>query len=268
MILLHASHVVLILAAVSGVVHLVTTRPVFRKAMKALAALFLLVQFGFLIQLAVTIPKCILLHPWGVLSVMIMFGVSISWWMTRREGSPRIVTAVLALFAVTAGMAHLLVPESEGVFTPLGWELAFHIFFVTLGTSVLGLGFIAGILVFLRGRELKHSGWAKKDEVVWPSLTSLDRLFIRSLGAGVAMLAVGMVLGALSVSAAEGAVWFRDPRILLTLVACVLYAAVWALRKKQGFSTKPVVALATIGFALIMIGFLLSGIAGMGVHKF
>jgi ABC-type uncharacterized transport system permease subunit len=244
-------------------------RPLLLKACHYLAAAAVVVELAWLMQCGMRFHYCILLDPWGVLGMLAIAMIIGGSAADLRYDSPRIMVGTLALASLLLGAGYFLFPAPGSASMPMHWLLAFHIFTVSLGISILGVGFVTGVLILLRSRLLKSNWWGTGDGARWPSLTALDRLFVKSLGVGTALMALGIVLGiAYAPEASLKAPWYDDLKVLFTLASIVLYSVVLIMRRRQGFCTTPVVGLSTVGFAFIFFGLLVSGLFNIGFHKF
>jgi ABC-type uncharacterized transport system permease subunit len=258
-----------ILGAATGIFYLAAKRERILVSCKAFCAAALAAQLGWLVQAGFTIPYCALLDPWGVMAVVTIAGIATSWWAGRRYHSPRLFIGVLALLSLAIGIGRVFLPEPGSSSVTIGWRLAFHVLTVILGYSILAVGCVTGVLILLRSRILKSTKWMTVSEIPWPSLTALDRLFVRSIGLGILLMAIGIFMGMAGVHnlSAQGP-WYADTKVLLTFLSFILYGIVWYLRSKQGFSTTFVVGLSTLGFVSIFLGFLVSSLFDRGFHQF
>jgi ABC-type uncharacterized transport system permease subunit len=269
MTLLPFTYIAVFSATLAGAVYIVAKKPAALKACTYLAAAAAAVELAWLIEAGMKYHYCVLLDPWGVSGVLTMALIIGGTAAYLRYDSPRIMVGTLALASLLISLGHFIFPPPGLSSMPMHWLLAFHIFTVSLGISVLGVGFVIGVLILLRSRLLKSNWWGTGDGARWPSLTTMDRMFVKTLGWGIGLMTVGICLGmAYAPEASLRAPWYDDPKVILTLAAIVLYAVVLLLRRRQGFCTTPVVGLSTLGFAFIFIGLLISGLFNIGFHKF
>ncbi|HUT53684.1 MAG TPA: cytochrome c biogenesis protein CcsA [bacterium] len=256
-------------ATLAGAAYIVTKRPAVLKASTYLAAAAVVVELAWLMQAGMKFHYCVLLDPWGVAGVLTMALIIGGVAANLRYDSPRIMVGTLALASLLLSLGYFIFPAPGRASMPMHWLLAFHIFIVSLGISVLGVGFVIGVLILLRSRLLKSDWWGTGDGARWPSLTTLDRMFVKTLGWGIAIMTAGIILGiAYSSEASLKAPWYDDLKVILTFASIILYSVVLVLRRRQGFCTMPVVGLSTLGFAFIFIGLLISGLFNIGFHKF
>jgi ABC-type uncharacterized transport system permease subunit len=258
-----------ILGAATGIFYLAAKRERILVLCRGFCAAALAAQLVWLIQAGFTIPYCALLDPWGVMAVVTIAGISTSWWAGRRYHSPRLFIGVLALLSLALGIGRAFLPEQGSSSSVIGWRLAFHVLTVILGYSILAVGCVTGVLILLRSRILKSTKWMNVSEIPWPSLIALDRIFVRSIGLGILLMAIGIFMGMAGIHdiSREGP-WYADTKVLLTFLSFILYGAVWYMRRRQGFSTALVVGVSTLGFVFIFVGLLVSGLFEKGFHQF
>lgn len=253
----------------TGLVYLATRRRQALLASEALAALAVASQIAWIAMIGITLRYCILLDPWGVMSMLTIFGIAASWWGSRRFSSPRLLIAGLALLFAANVAGHLVLPDPGASTAKIGWLLSFHILLVTIGFVLLALGCVSGILILLRSLILKSARWATRPDIPWPALTTMDRFFVSSVGWGVLLFSAGIILGAAAVPGSSIKVaWYADPKVVLTVLGWALFTGVWLMRRRQGFCTSRVVGLATLGFIFMLLGFFADSLLAMGFHEF
>ena len=267
--LLSGAHLAVLSAAAAGFLYLGKQWRFFLRACQVLSIVAVAAPLAWLFQQGYITHACPLVSPWGVLMTFTGIGIVGAWAASWRYQSPRILIAVLALLSLALIVAMAGFPPPGHSPLPKSVILPFHIFMVTVGIVAMTLAFVAGLLIILRSRDLKTAAGFDQDQAHWPSLTALDRLFVRGLGLGPLFLMAGIFLG---VESRPGWVlpesWWYDPKVILTSASLLLYAAVWGLRRKQGFTTPMVVGLSSLGFVLIFIGLLASSLFTLGFHKF
>jgi ABC-type uncharacterized transport system permease subunit len=272
MALLVVSQIAVFAAGVIGLIYAVLKRPplltVFRGASLAAA----LLQGGWLIAEGAKFHYCPLLDPWGLLAFITGAAIIAGWAAERSWQSPHLLVAVLAFSIVAIITGHAFFPPPGVSPMPMSWVLAFHIFLNIIGIIGMAIAFIAGLLFILRSRALKSGGAFSDGDFPWPSLTALDRLFVRSLGFGLFFLTFGVLLGVTMGPSINPAIanwpWWLDPKVIFTIAGLLLFILVWGIRRRQGFCTPQVVALSSLGFILIFSGLFISSLFATRFHKF
>jgi ABC-type transport system involved in cytochrome c biogenesis permease subunit len=272
MALLAVSQLAVLAAAFVGIAYAVFKRPPLHTALRGVSIGAALAQAAWLFAEGAKFHYCPLLDPWGLLAFLTGSAIVAGVAAERSWRSPQFLIAilVLSLVAVAAGLAFF--PEPGVSAMPMKMVLAFHIFLNIIGIMAMALAFIAGILFSFRSRSLKNSTALDHETFRWPSLTALDRFFVRSLGFGLFFLTFGVLLGVgmgpTSLPEAVTGPWYFDPKVLFTCAGLILFAIVWAIRRRQGFCTPQVVALSSLGFILIFSGLFISSLFATHFHKF
>lgn len=171
-------------------------------------------------------------------------------------------------------LAVFLVPVGTGLFVvaqlvPAGlrvaalrtmgpsWWLPLHVGLVLAAATgfFVELGVLSAHEAVRRRLKQKRFGGLHR----LPSLETLARMQVRALAFGLACLLLGLAAGA--AWAAEGmrhSEWITDPKVLLSSLTWLVYAAALGLRVQQGRISAGVRALSLLGFALLifsLVGF-------------
>ncbi len=261
------THLFIVAGAVAGVLYLKTNRAGWHRLFAATAWGAIASQSGWLAAAGFEYPYCVLLDAWGMMAFVVLMGIGVPLWAEHRYHMPRLPIATLVLLFTAIVVGRLVFPPA-GTSVSAGsvdTVLSVHIFLVVVGYATLLVGCVTGILFLIRSHTLKGGDLIEPD-VPWPSLTAIDGLFVRSTGWGILILVAGIVFGATAIpeSAASGESWYADPKILLTTIGFLVYGAVLLIRKRQGFCSRIVVGLGTVGFICILLGFFAAGILNSG----
>jgi len=264
-----ATEIIIALAAAAGILHLAKGSRSALKAAQLLAVLAVLIQLGWLFEQSRAFRQCPMVEPWGVMAVVAIALIAIAGRVSLRYKFPAALTGVLLLLFIAFILGEVFFPPPGRSPVRISWMLGFHILAAAIGFSVLALGCVSGILILIRSRNLKSVRWSAESNAMWPSLTELDKIFFRTVGLGILLLSLGIILGAVLVPEAhlKGS-WYLDPKAILSAAGWLLYGWVWVMRKRRGFSSRPIVAAATIGYILVLLGFFLSGYIATGFHRF
>lgn len=128
-----------------------------------------------------------------------------------------------------------------------------HMVFAFLAFSIFFLCFIMGILFLFQEYQLKHKRILAEK---LPSLEVLDKLHLRALTVGFALLTLGIISGSAWAKSVKGVYFFDDPRQLWTLIAWLLYAIFFQLRFTAAWRGKRSIFLSLLGFVVILFTFL------------
>ncbi len=99
---------------------------------------------------------------------------------------------------------------------------AVHAAMTIIGYTALSLSAIYAVLYLIQHHKMKR----KKFDVLsmqLPPLTCLERMSIRSVSIGIAMMGVGILLGHLQALMVLGNFWMADPKIIITDLIFLFY---------------------------------------------
>ncbi len=125
-----------------------------------------------------------------------------------------------------------------------------HVLLSSAGLALLGLSGLAGVLYLIEHRRLK----ARRPidpRFPLPSLEALDRVNAVSLGAGFALLTLGVATGMLWVEVVKGTWWTGSTHETWTSIAWGVYAVLAAARFGASQGSRQAAASAVGGFAFL-----------------
>ena len=127
-----------------------------------------------------------------------------------------------------------------------------HMLCSFLSYAAFLIAFIAGMLFLAQEHQLKHKqmGWLFHR---LPSLDVLDRINFVAIGAGFALLTVGLGYGVLETKLLLGRWWTGDSKVYLTVVLWSSYLALWLLRLRATLRGHRVALLSALGFCLVVL---------------
>ncbi len=260
---------VIFLAGLTGILFLIRKQSSVFLVSRILSVAAMLSQAAWLIYAGFSFPYSVLLDPWGVMAVFIIAVIAMSFWAGKKYQTPQVLIGALVLLSLAIILGRVFFPAPGNLPIKITMKLALHILFTSAGFAILAVGCVVGILILLRTRILKSMDWAFKPEIPWPSLTALDNLFFKTLGLGILLLSVGIGLGAWLLPGMNlKGTWYEDPKVLLSSLGWGLYGWVWVSRRRQGFYSWTIVAIATLGYIFILLGFFLSNFIATGFHRF
>lgn len=188
------------------------------------------------------------------LSLVLVF-LLVSW----QDGLSRlgIMVSPVALGIFVMGMvARPGLPNPEVVGAT--YRTGLHVVLLSLGYGGLTVCFICGVYYLWTDRLLK-ANQVGEQLVRAPSLEDIDQGLIRSLGWGLGFLLLGLGVGAVHAYMTPDLGWqlFRDPNVLGTVLAALLFGIIYVLRLKSLFTNRRIVHLSITGFVLIGLMFFL-----------
>ena len=193
----------------------------------------------------------------GVLALAVVLGREI-WGRRPRMG---------ALRRLLLGLAVLLLAIASVAPSPTGEPLRFspffllHIGLVLTGFAGFALTFSMSALYLIVRRRLKAKRLSDIGRL--PSLDTLDRLIVRTMGFGFAMLSAGMGVGFTWALTQDVDLQRGDFTAMLTVLVWAWYAAGLAARALVGWRGRVVAIFGVGGFAVFLVittvGLLVSG---------
>jgi len=185
-----------------------------------------------------------------------------------------ILIATLPLAVTTSLLALALtgIPESRQDALPVHassslW-VSLHVA-TALGSYIaFALAFVSSILYLIAQRQLKDHAAASTLGLI-PPLETVARITRRAIGAGVVLLAGGLLVGYLQARTAYGLEkwWRNDPKIYLTTATLAAYLIILIMSGRPTFKGRRTALASVAGFFLVMATFWAS-VFWSGFHRF
>ncbi len=131
-----------------------------------------------------------------------------------------------------------------------GWIFV-HIILLLAAYSALTISLLASLLYLIQERRLKR----KQVDGIFrhlPPLETIDQIASKTLVVGFPCMTLGLLAGALIAQQSVGAIYFLDPKVLLSIGMWVLYVWMLYVRKHTGLRGKRAVYLSTLIFLLAL----------------
>jgi ABC-type uncharacterized transport system permease subunit len=164
-----------------------------------------------------------------------------------RTASPGIAVFPLAFVLTLSAQSY---SEPSSVVPPQfssGW-IYMHIALIMVGYSALIISFVASILYLIQERNLKAKGvagfWSRL-----PALATIDEIGYRVLIFGFPFMTFGLIAGSILAEAKFGAEYFKDPKVLLSILMWVVYTVLLYTRWSAGWRGRRAAYLAACAFA-------------------
>jgi len=190
-------------------------------------------------------------------------------WMKKWTS---LVVATLPLSVVTTllALALTLVPETTAQPTPATGSVwtSLHVSTALGSYGAFAIAFVSAILYLIAQRQLKdHTAAAMLG--LTPALETVSRVTRRSIAAGIALLAGGLIVGYLQARSLYGHThwWRNDPKIYLTSFTLAAYVAILLLSFRPTFKGRRTALATAAGFLLVMVTFWAS-VFWSGFHRF
>lgn len=194
--------------------------------------------------------------------LMMLFFVAVFY--IYKTVSPGVfVYPAVFLLTLAAGIAQEL-PAFLSPGLRSGW-IFLHIALIFAGYSALFFSFSASILYLLQERKLKSKrvgGVMSK----LPPLETIDELGYRSLLLGFPFMTLGLIAGSVIAQIKFGPGFFRDPKIVLSLLMWGVYLVMLYTRLNAGWRGRRAAFLSAFAFAVALSAWAANYVSS--VHRF
>ena len=218
----------------------------YRRACIALALSGVLLQIGSLLEIFSTAHRIV---PMGAHEVQSDLGL-----LTAAAFlliALRYRTLMLGLFALPMAfllaMPSALGPDRYTFSSPLvrgGW-IAVHVSTLLAADIALVFSLIASLLYLLQERRLKDK--EAPGFFAWmPPLDTMDRIAQATLVIGFLCMTLGLFAGSLIAQERVGAVYFEDPKVLLSFGMWLIYVFLLLIRQSKGLRGRRAVYVSSI----------------------
>lgn len=186
-------------------------------------------------------------HSESLLAFVLMvffFGV---YWRYKTPSPGIIVFPIVFLLTLTA----VLGQEPPKFTSPLfrsGWIFT-HIALIFCGYAALFFSFISSIFYLVQERQLKSKDLNRNRLFTrLPALAVMDDIGLRSLIIGFPFMTVGLIAGSVLAQERFGPVFFRDPKVVLSLMMWAVYLVLLFTRWNAGWRGRRAAILSTVAF--------------------
>jgi ABC-type transport system involved in cytochrome c biogenesis permease subunit len=145
-----------------------------------------------------------------------------------------------------------------------GTWIFIHIALIFTGYAALLLSFGASLLYLMQERSLKSKRGGILSRL--PALETIDEIGYRSLLIGFPFMTLGLIAGSVIAHAEYGAVYFRDPKVLLSLLMWAVYVLMLYTRWNSGWRGRRAAYLATFAFLAAVVAWAANYFSA--VHRF
>ncbi len=217
---------------------------------------------GFLIKgdvVAGGASKSVFIFSWLIAVVFLISQIKFKTPVFGAFISPIVFLGVLQSIIIPGGV----IANDPTLNNP--WILI-HIILIFLGQAFFAIAFISGLLYIFQENQLKTKKITSNIKKL-PSLTTLDRISHFSLLVGFPFLTIGLVSGHILAKEIWGETWIWGTKETLSTVTWILYALLINGRLTLGWKGRKSALGAVIGFAIIVLTFLIGYIIP-GQHNF
>ncbi len=161
---------------------------------------------------------------------------------------------VLPFILVFFLAAHLAPADRLSPPAAHGATFAFHVTLSILAYAAFALSFVLSLIFLGEDRLLRNR---KVGNVVWrlPPLELLERMSQSSVLVGLVSIAIGTVLGFVTVDRLEGQHSYFDPKYVITMFLLVLYAVYFLLARTTAWRGARASKLCIFNFAIVVLSF-------------
>ncbi len=203
-------------------------------------------------------------HQYESLLGFLLMAFFMGFYFRYKTTSPGILIFPLVfLLTLSAAIGAEAAPFSSPR-TRNGWVFV-HIALIFAGYAALFFSFVASMLYLLQERNLK-SKTASGIFSRLPALETIDDMGYQSLLLGFPFMTFGLIAGAIIAQASFGAMFLRDPKILLSLLMWAVYMVLLYTRWSAGWRGRRAAYLSTSAFAAALVAWAANYFSWM--HKF
>ena len=145
------------------------------------------------------------------------------------------------------------------------WLIPVHVALLLIGYAALFLSFISSLLYIVQARNLK----AKTPSSLFsrlPALEVVDQIGYKALLFGFPFMTFGLIAGSVVAQAKVGALYFLDPKVLLSILMWGVYMVLLYTRWNSGWRGRRAAYLATFAFVAAVCAWAANAIST--VHRF
>ena len=133
-----------------------------------------------------------------------------------------------------------------------------------MGYSALFFSFFASILYLIQEKNLKAKGLTGGFWSRLPALATIDEIGYKCLVFGFPFMTLGLIAGSMLAELRYGATYFRDPKILLSMLMWAVYMVLLYTRWSAGWRGRRAAYLAAFAFGAAVLAWS----ANNGWHRF
>jgi ABC-type uncharacterized transport system permease subunit len=199
----------------------------------------------------------------SVLALLLMGVFFVVLWRYQTTSHGIFVFPVVFLLTTTAALEH----GAPELFSPVlrsGWTYT-HIVLIFLGYAGLFFAFASSLLYLVQERSLKSKsvgGWIG----LLPPLATMDDIGLRSLLLGFPFMTLGLIAGSVLAQERFGAVYFRDPKIVLSILMWLVYMFLLFMRWMSGWRGRRAAVLSSLAFLSATLAWAANYVSS--VHRF
>ncbi len=163
------------------------------------------------------------------------------------------IGVVLLPIVFLLGLLPAFAPGRRELAAPLlrsGW-ITLHIVLLLAAYAALIVALLSSVLYLLQEKRLKsrsRGGLLSR----LPPLQTTDQIGLRALLVGLPCMTGGLLIGSALAASEYGAVYFRDPKVLLSFAMWLVFVAMIAIRRSAGLRGRRAVWLSSFVFIVML----------------
>jgi ABC-type uncharacterized transport system permease subunit len=174
--------------------------------------------------------------------MLFFFGI---YWRYKITSHGMFVFPLVFLFTLSSSIA-TEPPQFESSLMRSGWIWG-HIALIFIGYAALFVSFASSVLYLLQERRLKSKrteGFLAK----LPALAVVDDIGLRSLVLGFPFMTLGLIAGSVIAQTLFGPTYFKDPKVVLSLLMWAVYMLLLFTRWAAGWRGRRAATLSAVAF--------------------
>ncbi len=163
------------------------------------------------------------------------------------------IGVVLLPLVFMLGLLPAFAPGRHELAAPLlrsGW-ITLHIALLLTAYAALIVCMLASVLYLIQEKRLKSRSTRGLLSRL-PPLETTDQIALRSLLIGLPCMTAGLLIGSALAANEYGAVYFRDPKVLLSFAMWLAYVGMIAIRRSAGLRGRRAVWLSSFVFLVML----------------
>ena len=202
-------------------------------------------------------------HSESLLAFLMMVFLFAAFLWSRNNTFGIFVFPVVFLLTFSAAVGQQP-PQFSNPLLRSGW-IFIHIALIFTGYAALFFSFAASLLYLLQQRSLK----TKRTTGLLgrlPALEVIDQIGYRSLLLGFPFMTFGLIAGSVIAQATVGPHYFRDPKIVLSLLMWVVYLVLLYTRWTAGWRGRRAAYVSAVAFIAALLAWAANAVSE--VHRF
>ncbi len=163
------------------------------------------------------------------------------------------IGVVLLPIVCLLGLLPAFAPGSQELAPPLlrsGW-ITLHIVLLLAAYAALIVAMLSSVLYLMQEKRLKSPSRAGLLSRL-PPLQTTDQIGLRALLIGLPCMTGGLLIGSALAASEYGAVYFRDPKVLLSFAMWLVFVGMIAIRRSAGLRGRRAVWLSSFVFVVML----------------